>query len=112
MAIEQHPANSHLTPQLGSAWHRFADRGNSYLGERGLLGLQARFLRPLLDYFVDKTKILGHLRGEEHVALERVLDLLQGLARMANVDFVQPPLEVQDLLRVEHDVGGLALEPA
>src|SRR5260370_21830786 len=64
---------------------------------------------PLLDHLVDKAEILGHLRGEEGVALERVLDLLERLAGMLHVDLVEALLEAQNLLGVEHDVGCLAL---
>jgi hypothetical protein len=47
-----------------------------------------------------------------NIALEGVLDLLERLAGMLDVDFVEPPLQVQDLLSVQHDIGGLTLEPA
>ena len=75
------------------------------LGRRHVLG-------TLLDHLVDDTKIAGHLGGEELVALQRVLNRLVGLTGVLDVDFVEPLLQVQDLLSVQHAVGGLALEPA
>src|SRR5205807_915393 len=68
--------------------------------------------RPLVDDLVDQPKFLGRLRGHEGVALERVLDLLERLAGMLHVDIVEPLLQVQNLLSVQHDVGRLALEAA
>src|SRR2546423_5979930 len=68
------------------------------------------FLRPFLDYLVDDAEVLRHVCGEEGIALQRVLDLLELLPRVLHVDLVQPLLQVQDFLRVQHDVGRLALE--
>ena len=47
-----------------------------------------------LDHFVDDTEIPRHLRSEEIVALERVLDRLQRLAGVTDVDLVETPLQV------------------
>ena len=82
--------------------HPFKDR----------FGFQARFLRPFLDHLVDQAEVLCHLRRQEHIALEGILDLLERLAGMPDINLVEPALEVQDFLGVEHDVGRLALEPA
>src|SRR5881394_842748 len=68
-------------------------------------------LRPLLDHLVDQAEVLGHVRGQEVVALQRILDFLDRLTSVLDVDFVEPLLQVQDFLGVQHDVGGLALEP-
>ena len=73
---------------------------------------QQDLLRPTVDNLVDQTEIPGRVRREEVVALERVLDLLQRLAGMLDVNLVQPLLQVQNLLSVQHDICRLALEPA
>jgi hypothetical protein len=49
-----------------------------YLGRRV-------FDRPFLDHLVDQAEILGHVGGHERVALQRVLDLLEGLPRVPRV---------------------------
>src|SRR5258708_4634061 len=69
-------------------------------------------VRPLLDDLVDQAEILGLLGGHEAVALQRVLNRLVVLAGVLNVDLVQAALDVLDLLRVQQNVGGLALKAA
>src|SRR6516162_9972027 len=68
--------------------------------------------RPLIDHLVDNAPLHRHFPGQEVVALERVLDLLERLAGVLHVDLVETPLEIQDLLGMKHDVGRLALEAA
>src|ERR1700751_4533076 len=71
-----------------------------------------RILGALVDHLIHKAKILSLVGGEEFVALQRVLDRLVGLSGVLDVDFVESLLQVQDFLRMQHDVGGLALEAA
>src|SRR5712691_10443472 len=71
-----------------------------------------RVLRSLVDHLVDDPPLHRHFPGQEVVALERVLDLLERLAGMPDVDFVESLLEIEDLLGVQHNVGRLALEAA
>src|ERR1700730_8635826 len=68
--------------------------------------------RPLIDPLVDNAPLHRHFPGQEVVALERVLDLLERLAGVLHVDLVETLLEIQDLLSMKHDVGRLALEAA
>src|SRR3974377_1292606 len=68
--------------------------------------------RPLIDHLVDNAPLHRHFPGQEVVALERVLDLLERLAGVLHVDLVETLLEIQDLLSMKHDVGRLALEAA
>ena len=68
--------------------------------------------RSGVDDSVDNAEILGHLRCQKRITLQRVLDLLERLTGVPHVDFIEPLLEVQDLLGVKHDVGRLALEAA
>ena len=57
--------------------------------------------------------VLGGLVGlEEAVALHVVMDLLDRLPGVLGVDLVDAPAGLDDLLRVDLDVGRLALEPA
>src|SRR6266516_1879472 len=51
-------------------------------------GRRRHLFGPLLDHLVDQAEILGHIGGQEGVALERVLDLLQRLTGMMHVDIV------------------------
>src|ERR1700748_2124913 len=77
-----------------------------------LRGFRGRLLRALVDDLIDNPKVPGHLGGKELVAFQRVLDRLVSLPGVLDVDLVEPLLEVQDFLRVQHDVGGLALKAA
>ena len=89
--------------------------GSSFPGRRTLTGSLCGLggvLRPLIDHPIDHTPLHRHLGGEEIIALKRILDLLERLAGMLDVNFVQPLLQVQDLLGVLHDVGCLALKAA
>src|SRR5215510_11064483 len=61
---------------------------------------RCRVFRALIDHLVDNAPLHCHFPGQEVVALERVLDLVETL------------LEIQDLLGMKHDVGRLALEAA
>src|SRR5258708_33609120 len=78
-------------------------RSSSRRGGRGLD-------RTLVDHLVDYAEFHRHLGGQEIVALERVLDLLERLAGVVDVNFVETLLQVQNFLGVQHDVGRLALE--
>jgi hypothetical protein len=49
----------------------------------------------LLDHLVDDTEIPRHLRGQEIVALQRVLDLLQRLAGVTDVNLVEALLQAR-----------------
>src|SRR5262245_44081417 len=71
-----------------------------------------RIIRPTIDHLVDHAPFDRHLGGQEVVALECVLDLLERLAGVLHVDIVESLLDVQDLLSMQHDIGRLALEPA
>src|SRR5690242_6254697 len=61
---------------------------------------RCRIVRALLDHLVDQAEFLRLLGGHEAVALKRLLDLLVGLASVLDVDLVEPPLDVLNLLRV------------
>ena len=57
--------------------------------------------------------VLARLLGrEEAVALEHVGDVLDGPARVLGVDLLDAPAQLERLLRVDLDVGRLALEAA
>src|SRR5262249_13166138 len=59
---------------------------------------RCRVFRPLIDHLVDNAPLHRHFAGQEVVALERVLDLLERLAGVLHVDLVETFLEIQDLL--------------
>ena len=64
----------------------------------------------LFDDPVDQA-VLGSLVGlEEAVALHVDVDLLLRLTRVLGVDLVDPLARLDDLVRVDLDVGGLTLE--
>ncbi len=71
---------------------------------------RCRVFRPLIDHLVDNAPLHRHFAGQEVVALERVLDLLERLAGVLHVDLVETFLEIQDLLGMKHDIGRLPLE--
>ena len=80
-------------------------------GSRTLDDLErCRVFRPLIDHLVDNAPLHRHFAGQEVVALERVLDLLERLAGVLHVDLVETFLEIQDLLGMKHDIGRLPLE--
>src|SRR6516162_831031 len=70
------------------------------LNRRGTLDdlERCRVFRPLIDHLVDNAPLHRHFAGQEVVALERVLDLLEWLAGVLHVDLVETFLEIQDLL--------------
>src|SRR5260370_35049583 len=81
-------------------------------GSRTLDDLErCRVFWPLIDHLFDNAPLHCHFPSQEVVALERVLDLLERLAGMLHVDIVGTLLEIQDLLGMKHEVGGLALAP-
>src|SRR5690606_28223905 len=76
---------------------------------RGALRLDGFALR---DNLVDDAEGLGLLRRHEMVAVERALDRVVILAGVLHIDLVEPPLQLDDVLRVPLDIGSLALEAA
>src|SRR5436305_14956452 len=64
------------------------------------------------DHSVGEPILNGLLRSEEAVALHVLVHALEVLARVLGVDLVHAPAQVQHLLRMDLDVGRLALEPA
>src|ERR1700761_1538068 len=79
---------------------------------RSVLALCA--LKPngsvLRDHPIDDPVLLGVLGAHEVVALGVVLDLVQILARVLGDDLVEPLADIDDLARVDLDVGRLTLE--
>src|ERR1700738_3382726 len=79
---EKHPKRP---PPAGAPAHRDITGPSCSLSRR----LDHRHvLGALLDDLVDDSEYAGVLRGEELVALQRVLDCLVGLAGMLDVDLV------------------------
>ncbi len=69
-------------------------------------------MRGVLQDLVDQAEVLG-LRGtHELVTLHVGLDEGQVAAGVLDVDLVQLPLDLDDLLGVDLDVGGLAVGAA
>src|SRR5580704_14480685 len=62
------------------------------------------------QHAVDEAVLDGLIRFEEAVALHVVMHFLDRLAGRGRVDLVDAPAEVQDLARLDVDVGRLALE--
>ena len=76
------------------------------------IGLSGRFYgfgRPLLDDFVDEAVFLGRGAALEVVALHVALDLFERLAGVLDVDLVQAAAQIQNLSRLDFDVGRLPL---
>ena len=67
-------------------------------------------LPAAFQYRVDHAVGLGLLAAHEVVAIRVHLDLLDRLAGVLGEDLVEPVAGVEDLPRVDLDVGGLALE--
>ena len=65
----------------------------------------------MLDHPVDDAVRLGLLGAHEVVALGVLGDLVERLAGVLGDDFVEPPANVDDLLGVDLNVRGLALDP-
>ena len=74
--------------------------------------LSARRQRRLRDHLVDQAVLLGLVGRQEEVALGVALDLLDRLAGALGQDLVQLLARLQDVARVDLDVGGLALRAA
>src|SRR6266481_9080807 len=85
---------------------------NHLLRTAVLRGLRRGLFRALVDHLVHNTEVPGHRGGKELVAFQRVLDRLVGLPGVFLIDLVEPLLEVQDFLGVQHDIGCLALKAA
>src|SRR5262249_15528016 len=64
----------------------------------------------LRDHAIDDSVFLRLLRAHEVVALGVLLDFIDRFARMVSDDLVEPPTNVDDLLRVDLDVRRLTLE--
>src|SRR3546814_6013224 len=64
------------------------------------------------DLLVDQAEFLGFVRRHELVAIHRLLDLLERLARIFGVEFVHPRADTQDFLGLNLDVAGHALRAA
>src|ERR1700729_2182933 len=82
-----------LSANVGPAPYRAAPRNCYKTGALALIsGLYSlrRFRRglfgALVDHLVDDAEVTGHLRGEELVAFQRILDRLVGLAGVLRVD--------------------------
>src|SRR6266498_2220453 len=75
-----------------------------------LARLQA--LRRPHDHLVDEAVGFRLLRGHEVVALRVLVDFLDRLAGVLRHDLIEPLADLDDLLGLDADVGGLALEPA
>src|ERR1700681_1501657 len=85
--------------QSGNRWRNLLRPGRAPPGS-GLLDL----LDAPLDDLVDQAEFLRRFGREEIVALQRFLDLLDALAGVLHVDFVEPLANAQDFLGVNHDV--------
>src|SRR6266702_4117802 len=77
-----------------------------------LRGFRRGLFRALVDHLVHNTEVPGHRGGKELVAFQRVLDRLVGLPGVFLIDLVEPLLEVQDFLGMQHDLGWLAMKAA
>src|SRR5947209_13625692 len=64
----------------------------------------------VVDHPVDEGVGCRLIGLEEAVALHVGVDLLEALPGVLGVDLIDPPADVEDLLGVDRDVGGLALE--
>src|SRR5690242_16734613 len=67
---------------------------------------------PLGDDLVDQAVVLGFIRRKEEVALGVALDLFQRLASAVRKDLVHLRLGLEDVARMDLDVGRLALRSA
>src|SRR4051812_48017784 len=85
-------------PALGGAWRGLAVR------------LATHRVRVALDDEVDQAPILRLLRGHEEVALHRAVFLLQFTLAVLGVEAGHLLALAEDLLGVDLDVGGLALD--
>jgi len=63
-----------------------------------------------LQHPVDQAVLERLLGREEAVALHVAPDFLLGPARVLGVDLIEPVTDVEDLARVDLDVGRLAFE--
>src|SRR4051794_6217121 len=64
----------------------------------------------LRDHAVDDLVLSCLIRAHEVIALGVLRDLLEVLLGVLGEDLVEAPAHVDDLLRVDLDVGGLSLE--
>jgi ATP-dependent Clp protease protease subunit len=71
-----------------------------------------RFALPNARVMVHQPKFPRPVGGEELIALQGVLDLLDRLPGVLHVDLIETLADIQDLLGVNHDVRGLPLEAA
>src|SRR5580658_10328645 len=68
--------------------------------------------RALDRHLVDDPERLGLLRRHEMIAIQSSFNGFVGLAGVIDVDFVEPPLDLENVLGMPLDVGGLTLESA
>src|SRR3546814_4064123 len=64
------------------------------------------------DLLVDQAEFLGFVRRHELVAIHRLLDPLERLARIFGVEFVHPRADTQDFLGLNLALAGHALRAA
>src|SRR6266568_431897 len=83
---------------LGGAWRGLA------------VGLTARSVRVAFHDEVDQAPVLRLLGGHEEVAFHRALDLLERTLAVLGVEAGHLLALAEDLLGVDLDVGGLALD--
>src|SRR5215470_14003703 len=91
--------------RVGCSGSRFPP---SEFSQSGLLDL----LNALLYDLVDETELSGAFGGEKLVTFQCLFDLLDRLAGVPDVDFIQALANVQDFLSMDHDVASLPLEAA
>jgi len=75
-------------------------------------GLAVRRQGPLFEHLVDQAEGLGLVGGEEFVALDILLDLLERLAGIMGHELVHPVADAQDLAGLDLDVASHALGAA
>src|SRR5687767_3012009 len=76
-------------------------------------GLRAELARGCpLDHAVDDAVVTRLLGGEPAVAVGIRLDAIDGLAGVEGDALGHRPLQADDLLGLDGDIGGLALNPA
>src|SRR5450755_5111186 len=72
---------------------------------------EAKSSRSVLrDHPIDDSVVLGLLGAHEVIPFGVLLDLLNRLAGVMGDDLIQAPPDIDDLARVDLDVGGLSLE--
>src|SRR5262245_58465573 len=97
------------TPSFGLGWPNVsATEGSGSRDRRELFYFLVQGM-ALGDDLVHEPQTPGILGRQEIIAVERPVDGLVVLAGVADVDFVQPPLHLDDVLGVALDVACLTL---